>query len=242
MTDQKSSIHEEIRKILEECGEGDYIFRGEEKNFEKVSSNLYRHYRLEEKDAGGSQGDSFDALNIEEDTVKSAKRHFSHTTSNIEVLTELQHYGGKTTLIDFTRNIYIALFFACEESPGVEDAEDGDGRIICLNLKDIEPREEIDYEQKELYNEDGWIVPVGKNPRVVFQSSVFVHAPKGYITSEYRTIAVERKLKNKFLVYMDQYFDINKKSIYNDIHGFIKHYRPGDYEPFSPERMQLDRD
>ena len=73
MTDQKSSIHEEIKQILEECSEGDYIFRGEEKDFGKVSSNLYRYYRLEEKNAGGAQGDSFDALNIEEDTVKNAK-------------------------------------------------------------------------------------------------------------------------------------------------------------------------
>ena len=209
---------------------------------EKCPPNLYRYYHLEEKDAGGTQGDSFDALNIEGDTVKSAKRHFSPTTSNIEVLTQLQHYGGKTTLIDFTRNIYVALFFACEENPGAEEAKGGDGRIVCLDLKDIEPREEIDYGKKEDCKKDGWIVPVGKNPRVVFQSSVFVHAPRGYITSGYKTIVVKRKLKNKFLVYLDQYFDINKESIYNDIHGFIKHYRPGDYEPFSPERMRLDRD
>ena len=42
------------------------------------------------------------------------------------MLTQLQHRGGKTNLIDFTRNILIALFFACD---GHFEEE---GRIICL--------------------------------------------------------------------------------------------------------------
>ena len=36
---------------------------------------------------------------------------------DFEILTELQHYGGKTNLIDFTTDYLIALFFACDGSP-----------------------------------------------------------------------------------------------------------------------------
>ena len=34
-------------------------------------------------------------------------------TADREILTELQHYGGKTNLIDFTTDYRIALYFAC---------------------------------------------------------------------------------------------------------------------------------
>lgn len=45
--------------------------------------------------------------------------------SKIKILIDLQHYGGKTTIIDFTYNRYIALFFACHGDPK-DDQEDGE--------------------------------------------------------------------------------------------------------------------
>ena len=46
---------------------------------------------------------------------------------DFEILTDIQHYGGETNLIDFTRGYLIALFFACDGS------FDEDGRIITLD-------------------------------------------------------------------------------------------------------------
>ena len=40
----------------------------------------------------------------------------------------------------------------------------------------------------------------GKNPRVVFQNSVFVHAPRGYISGEYETIAVNQGVKSECFI------------------------------------------
>ena len=45
---------------------------------------------------------------------------------DFETLTELQHFGGYTNLIDFTTDSHIALFFACDGSRGKP------GRIILL--------------------------------------------------------------------------------------------------------------
>ena len=50
-------------------------------------------------------------------------------TVDFEILTEIQHYGGKTNLIDFTTDYLIALFFACD---GHHDKE---GRIIMQKTK-----------------------------------------------------------------------------------------------------------
>ena len=53
----------------------------------------------------------------------------SDKTIDFEILTEIQHYGGKTNLIDFTTDYFIALFFACD---GHHDKE---GRVILqMNL------------------------------------------------------------------------------------------------------------
>ena len=47
-------------------------------------------------------------------------------TTDIEILTELQHFGGKTNLIDFTEDYLIAIFFACDGS------HEREGRVILL--------------------------------------------------------------------------------------------------------------
>ena len=48
---------------------------------------------------------------------------------NLEILTKIQHYGGSTNLIDFTKDYFVALFFACDSSPNKP------GRLISLNAE-----------------------------------------------------------------------------------------------------------
>ena len=56
----------------------------------------------------------YQPVHIEEEIVERAKKaRFTPQTANAEVLTELRHFGADTTLIDFSRNLLIALFFAC---------------------------------------------------------------------------------------------------------------------------------
>ena len=153
-------------------------------------------------------------LEIEKDIVDRAKYHIRPDAPNIEVLTELQHHGGKTALIDFTRNLYIALFFACNGN------FEEDGRIILFIELETLKQLNIDYETG---NEYAIVLPTGKSPRVVFQSSIFVHAARGYLEEDkYETITIEKKLKRPFLDYLRQYHDIATKTIYNDIQGFIR--------------------
>ena len=201
---------EKIREIVNECGEGKYIFRGENRDYGKVSSKLYREY------AAASLVDDH-MLESERLTVEEARRHVRPDASDIEVLTELQHYGGKTTLIDFTRNLSVALFFACDGYP------DEPGRIILFDITGLEEKRQVKTGKEAGDSGCEIISPAGKNPRAVFQGSVFVRAPRGYIEEgEFREIKIEEDLKQEILSYLEQHHDITRDTVYNDLHGFIR--------------------
>ena len=89
-----------------------------------------------------------------------AAKDYTHETDSFEILTELQHYGGHTNLIDFTTDNHIALFFACG------DFLDKPGRIIL-------------FQRTEKTNEEYKIrEPQNPRNRVIAQKSIFVRPPK----------------------------------------------------------------
>ena len=54
-------------------------------------------------------------------------KEYTDETDELKILIEIQHFGGKTNLIDFTEDYCIAIFFASKGSP------DKDGRVIFQN-------------------------------------------------------------------------------------------------------------
>lgn len=196
MTTPKDSnmraLLEKIGEITEQAADDDYIFRGESEEYEKVSSTLYRQYE-DEIEAG-----RVDIETMQTAMLRDAKQH-TDETDDIEILTQLQQYGGKTNLIDFTTDIHIALFFACNGSPKVG------GRVILERTR--RTRREV-----------------ARNPRnrIISQKSVFVRPPKGFIEPESgKIVLVPRKLKKTILDYLQKYHGISTATIYNDLHGFI---------------------
>ena len=116
-------------------------------------------------------------------------------------MTELQHYGGHTNLIDFTTDYLIALFFACE------GYYSQDGRVILLEV--TEDINEHIYEPRN---------PVS---RVLAQKSVFVRPPEGYVTPS-DAVIIPRDVKLRMLDYLQKGHHISTETIYNDLHGFIR--------------------
>ena len=221
---------EKIREILSECGDGKYIFRGEDSDYGKVSSKLYREY-----DTAPFVDDHM--LESERITVDKARRHVRPDAPDLEVMTELQHYGGKTTLIDFTRNLYIALFFACDRCP------DKPGRVILFDTAGLEEKEHA--EAGRISGENGYetVHPAGKNARAVFQGSVFVRAARGYIEEgRFKEVRIEEGLKDEILSYLKRYQGIDRDTIYNDLHGFIKN-REDNYvqQSYYDERIEKEK-
>ena len=213
--DKPRTVQDVIRAIEAKSAGGGYIYRGERKCYTKVSSNLYREYDIDEE--------HFDIEVVQKEMLGDAKKHLgdlpqdfrtdfatflnvieedTDETVNFEILTEIQHYGGKTNLIDFTTDYSIALFFACD------GRHDKPGRVILQKTNEI----------KDIIN-----YPQNPRHRVIAQKSVFVRPPKGFIEPRKKDIVIiPANLKKLVLQHLRTYHGISTETIYNDLHGFIK--------------------
>ena len=215
-------IRDIINEIEDKSADSDYIYRGEPETHEgppyygKVSSSLWREY--------GIEGENFDIEIIQREMLNGAKKHIgdlpqdfridlivslnapqeeSDKTIDFEILTEIQHYGGQTNLIDFTTDYFIALFFACDGH------HDEDGRVILQKAEDIHNLMEH---------------PRNPRHRVIAQKSVFVRPPKGFIEPNKDDIVIiPGDLKQWILQNLRKYHDISTETIYNDVYGFIRY-------------------
>ena len=190
------TVEDIIQSIEEKTAEGGYIFRGEAKCHKKVSSSLYREIEaVEVKDS--------DINDVQNEIADEAKT-YTDKTDTFEILTELQHYGGKTNLIDFTSNSNVALFFACYGHP------DKPGRVIILQKTEA-VKKMLKY-------------PRGAVKRAIDQDSVFIQPPDGFIEPKNDDIInIPKDLKLLILEHLRECSEreISPKTIYNDIHGFI---------------------
>ena len=184
-------IHKEITK---KSFSGDYIYRGEPEHYSKVTSGLYRLY----KKIGRGDLD-FEA--IQRETLAKAK-NFSGETDDFEILAYIQHFGGKTNLIDFTTDFNVALYFACDE------AFDKDGRMIFL------PRES---EDTNIRIREPW----RPQNRVTAQKSVFIIHKKGYL-EDFDSISIPKDLKQPILKYLDSSHGVTSVTVRKDLHEFIR--------------------
>ena len=213
--DKPHTVQEIIHAIETKSTSGGYIYRGERRPHLKVSSNLYREYDIDEG--------PFDIEVVQAEMLNAAKKHIgdlpqdfrvdfatfpnvveenTDETINFEILTEIQHYGGKTNLIDFTTDYFIALFFACDGH------HDKDGQIILQKTEEI----------KSMINH-----PRNPRHRVIAQKSVFVRPPKGFIElHEDDIVTIPANLKELILQHLRMYHGISTETIYNDLYGFIR--------------------
>ena len=193
---QLNRILEKISKVEKMSAAGNYIFRGEAQLYPKVSSNLYRELEKVELLYLGVEV-------IQKDELTYAKRYrYTQKTDDFEILTEIQHFGGKTNLLDFTTYYPIALFFACDSFPFK------DGRIILLDktgaMKDF---------IRKPWNSD-------LKSRVSVQKSIFIRPPDGVIEPD-EEIIIPKDLKQPMLKYLQKEFNISPETIYPDFYGFV---------------------
>ena len=185
---------------------GAYLYRGESQEYPYVSSGLWRsleqpHQVLSERSHWRS------VREVQRDVL----RKVQSTTGDqdpIRVLTEMQHYGGKTNLIDFTRDINIALFFSC-----VSD-DNKHGRVVLLPNHIGSEAGAADYTIVD---------PTSPKHMISAQRSVFVEPANGILSeSSVLFVRVRRELKRGILRHLREVHGISLESVFNDLSAFTR--------------------
>ena len=189
-----SDVLGKIAELAEKAADGDYVYRGEPKYYDIVSSTLYRQYP--EFETG-----ELDIEVVQQEILEKAK-NFVRQTKEDDILTQLQHFGYPTNLIDFTADYNIALFFACYSEP------EENGRVILL--------EKTGY----LKFYEG---PMDPENRVIAQKSVLVRSSDGFVEPS-DVVVIPHQLKASIMRHLDKYHGVNDTAVFNDIHGFIRYH------------------
>ena len=189
-----TAVLDKLGEIARAASRGSWVFRGEPKFYPEISSSLYRQYKTMLEPFGV---DGFDIRHVQNDILSDAARYTGDLAPH-DLLSQLQHYGHPTNLIDFTTDYLIALFFAC-----ASESKD-DGRVILINA-----------ETNPLFRM--------RSPanRVKAQKSIFVNPPSGIVNPD-RIIRIPHDVKVLILEYLRSHHDISAQTIFDDIHGFIK--------------------
>ncbi|MDE0603723.1 MAG: FRG domain-containing protein [bacterium] len=205
MNPPSDELQELLTRLISRAHESEtrVIFRGESKCFRRISSGLYRDlHEIDDR--------SFHIGAAQQRRIELAQRYAPHL-SNDDVLTRLQHLGGKTNLIDFTRDLNIALFFSSYDSP------EEDGRVILMG----EPF--VHREQRDLSARYKLVARGAPANMADVQKSVWVESESGYIDEEDVTIiSIPSALKPGILSHLRVAYGIEASTVYNDLSGFIR--------------------
>ena len=126
-------------ELWETYGNASLIFRGTANVHQEPDGINSSIYRDKTKKHLFEEFEEFRPIHVEHEIVANAKRFFRPGAGNVEVLTDLRHFGGHTTLIDFSRDMMVALFFACKG-----DLESR-GQLIVCRERDFERLSDSEY-------------------------------------------------------------------------------------------------
>ena len=190
--DDLDAVLKIVGELARRAAGGGCIYRGEPQAYPAVSSSLYRWY-------ADIAAPAFDIEKVQAEILEQAKGYTAET-DDFEILSQLQHHGGATNLIDFTTDFLIALFFACNGAP------EESGRVVLL------ANTGADYQIME---------PNEPAHRIIAQKSVFVRPNKGFVVPD-GIVAIPHELKQLVLGYLREAHGIFTETVHNDLHGFIR--------------------
>lgn len=163
----------------------------------------------------------------------SKKKRYHIGLKNLELISELQHFGAATILIDFTKSALIALYFACAFQ------QENDGCVFVMNKSNTKLFKEADLEDFDndtkqeqnkltIYFSDVeprmlyfW-EPSSLNMRIPAQHSIFVFGWPEISTMNVfvSIIKINNKSKKDILKELKSTYDIDDITLFNDLPGF----------------------
>ena len=166
-----------------------------------ISSNLYaKIHKISLLSETGNEHEIYDYMSM--DSLFEKTLYLNPSIKNINSIDMeskiaiCQHLGFPTSFIDFSKQLEVALYFACSKH------ERENGRIIISS----DSNQIIDLCKKNL--------PYGQD-RMDAQSAVILRKEK-LCKNEYYEIKIPRNLKSTILKYIDEYLGISSESLYQD--------------------------
>ena len=199
---------------------GRCVYRGEHAIYPSVTSTLARHWKTNSAEALGAIGEKNftraleflrDQQPINFDTSKARENY------KFEVMAQVQHMRGATNLVDFSSEIWVALFFACiDATDGYAASVSDEGRIWALETERV-------YEDLKI-SDLAQLVDGEPNSRWKRQAGVVAIPDTGTIPpdrlNEVVKIDIEDKNQiNEFL----KIIGITVSTMYGDLEGYIRY-------------------
>lgn len=216
-----------------------YMWRGQGNIDWPIHSSAYRRL-CKTTTRFGSAPDEETMRDYERDLIINA-RHQGYgfengrTLTDFELLAKLQHHGASTRFIDVSRNMLVALWFACRSQPETT------GLLFGINANDIMGLE--GNSENSAYNDTFhpggkiiedirpkvWQPPV-VTKRIAAQSAQFLYSTVSHDTmgslafnkskNSYLSFAIAPRRKKKFLRLLNDTFDIRLLTLFPDLDGF----------------------
>ncbi len=200
-------------KDIGENGEGQLIFRGESDLYSSVRSTLARHWNT----------DSPDALRIiSKGNLNRARQYLQGVRpGELETSALVRHMGGVTNLVDFSTEIWIALFFACLDDR-IPPRRYTRGRIYALDYS-------REYDDLEIHSLEHQASPVPQD-RWQRQSGVVVIPIAGTISPNHlqEVVKITPESKRHLNEFLNR-IDVSVRTLFNDLEGYIRYEQ--DYAP-----------
>lgn len=246
------SVSEFLGKIQSKLSGDQYkrlVFRGQENYDWDIESSAARRLKY------NSTSDQSDFIKYHKVILKSARdsdfKNIENLSTDIDkmndmdLLANIQHFGGATCLTDFTTNSLIALWFATATSikSETESEQEPDGAVFIINLKS--PRNRNMFKDVDPYINNGQSYPIDKiltykceenvefkqqhfwfwkpkhlNSRIYHQNSFFIFGLPPIKEENYYSIRINAQYKDKIRRELKEFFNINVDIVYPDLQGF----------------------
>ncbi len=197
-----------------------FVYRGMANATWEVKSSAYRRiHQSQEVPPPPSVVQSYIKQLLQDArTRKLQEREGGKSLTDLQLLSELQHYGAATCLIDFTRHAFVALWFACRD-----EVPQTPGKVVAMGpdylsaVPSLSPEDPVGLlKQDKLWKWDA----VYPSTRSVAQRSVFVFGPSKIDEKYFESIEIDGGSKGKIREELANKFDIIELYLFGDLPGF----------------------
>jgi len=204
-------------------------------------------YRLLEKEVSSPSEDLIADYEIDllrKSTERGFRNYHGKVLNDLELLARLQHHGAATRLMDFSRNMLVALWFAVKDNPnehglliGVNSGGTMDSNMqLDGHSKGISSYTDILQLLSSKQSNYSWR-PTNISNRIAAQYSQFLFSE----VSEKKTgclflpedkdlvnyLCINKNLKPEILEALNSLYGINEITLFPDFDGFCRTFSPG---------------